>query len=481
MSKIISIFFEIYYMAVQGFALQYFLGHFLEYRGGEKRGKGFLTAAIYTVCGLCIARLLPYGYEDIRLVEKQAAMFGMIVILALLFYQVGKRITGYLLVTFMMVSHISFFISYSVLLLGGNLYSVWVWCLEKGHMSADHTMILINATTVLLQILMYGFFTILCVGSLKKIIQSFREKEYPINRTELYFLLAPSMAGFLICILLRMFMVTVEDGVPTLLYTRHPALTVVVPAILVLCLLSVVYSVKLFQDMISLNRERNSRIILEQQIGSMQGQIAELEHIYSGVRSMKHDMGNTLAVIMRLAGQGGENEELKAYLSELNQTFDRLEMQYKTGNAVVDTLLNMKYHELLRTVPEAKLYAEKLIFPDNLVIRSYDIGVIIGNALDNAVEACKNGKGGDREPFIRLTSFSKGKLFFLKVENSFDGNVVRKKGAELPATTKPDKKAHGIGLANIKNTAEKYHGGVDWQAENRVFTLLVMMKNEQAV
>ena len=97
------------------------------------------------------------------------------------------------------------------------------------------------------------------------------------------------------------------------------------------------------------------------------------------------------------------------------------------------------------------------------------------------MEACKNGKGGDREPFIRLTSFSKGKLFFLKVENSFDGNVVRKKGAELPATTKPDKKAHGIGLANIKNTAEKYHGGVDWQAENRVFTLLVMMKNEQAV
>ncbi|MCH5345402.1 MAG: GHKL domain-containing protein [Acetatifactor sp.] len=154
---------------------------------------------------------------------------------------------------------------------------------------------------------------------------------------------------------------------------------------------------------------------------------------------------------MQLAERNGngENTELRAYLSELNQTFDRLEFRFKTGNTVVDTLLGMKYHEIMRTIPDLQLNADKLLFPENLMIQSYDIGVILGNALDNAVEACKKQKAAEQ-------------------------------GAEFPATTKPDKKVHGIGLTNIKNTAEKYRGGVDWTAWNKVFTLTVMLKNERS-
>ncbi len=64
--------------------------------------------------------------------------------------------------------------------------------------------------------------------------------------------------------------------------------------------------------------------------------------------------------------------------------------------------------------------------------------------------------------------------------NSFDGKVVRKKGAEFPTTTKPDPKAHGIGLVNMKSIVGKYHGAVDWQVENGVFTLIIMLKNERS-
>ena len=70
-------------------------------------------------------------------------------------------------------------------------------------------------------------------------------------------------------------------------------------------------------------------------------------------------------------------------------------------------------------------------------------------------------------------------MFFIEVENSFDGKITRKKYCEFPVTDKKDKKAHGIGLSNIKNTAEKYHGGVDWSAENKKFTLTVMLQNER--
>lgn len=70
----------------------------------------------------------------------------------------------------------------------------------------------------------------------------------------------------------------------------------------------------------------------------------EMERVYSGIRSVKHDMKNTLLVIERLSVAGGakENPELRRYLAGLNRTFEELEVRFKTGNAVVDALLHMK-------------------------------------------------------------------------------------------------------------------------------------------
>ena len=61
------------------------------------------------------------------------------------------------------------------------------------------------------------------------------------------------------------------------------------------------------------------------------------------------------------------------------------------------------------------------------------------------------------------------------MENSFDGDL--KRGQELPVTSKGDKKSHGIGLSNIKSTAEKYQGTMDYKVMGKVFILSVMMKN----
>ena len=111
---------------------------------------------------------------------------------------------------------------------------------------------------------------------------------------------------------------------------------------------------------------------------------------------------------------------MQTYLEELNQTMDRLEFRFKTGNTVVDTLLNMKYHEIASTVPDLRMDVEGLQFPEKLFIQSYDIGIIIGNALDNAIEACRKlkVKEPDAEAFIRISSFQKRELFFLKVDRA---------------------------------------------------------------
>lgn len=206
-----------------------------------------------------------------------------------------------------------------------------------------------------------------------------------------------AVVGLMICMLLRIIVITVEDNVPKMLYDRYSILVVVLPAILLLSLFSILYGVKLFQDMIYRNREKSGRIVLEKQISSLQVHMEEMERIYSGIRGMKHDMKNTLSVIRRLSAGDSveENGELHAYLSELNRSFERLEVRFKTGNTVADTLLNMKYHEAARDVPGLQMDADKLMLLQGLEIHSYDIGIILGNALDNAIEACKKLKANE--------------------------------------------------------------------------------------
>ena len=471
---------------LNGFCLQYFLGSFLESRTKSRFHKFYVTA-VYSLLQLGIYWLPSTGYESAKVVWKTVFSLCVLAVIAMCFYKAFHTVTVFLVVAFRAIADISSFVA--VILFdktGDKLLMIWNWCVGKGIITSEKTIeTVINASVIGNQFLMEAAFVLLLYLSLKRIVRNYREKDYAIQRTELLSILTPAVVSLLLCALLRTILFTVEENAVETIYDKYPLLLVILPAILLLSLLSILYGVKLFQDTVYLNRERSNRIVLEKQIGSMQEHITEMERVYSGIRSMKHDMKNTLSVVLRLAAEKGEseNEELQAYLSELNNTFDGLDFRFKTGNSVVDTLLNMKYHEALRLVPDLQVDVKKLLLPCDLAIQSYDIGVILGNALDNAMEACRKLK--EKEPeaktFIRLSSFRKDKLLIFKIENSFDGTLKRKQQAGLPETDKADKKVHGIGLANIKNTAEKYQGTMDYKIDGRVFILSVMMKNERSM
>ncbi|MDE6602682.1 MAG: ATP-binding protein [Lachnospiraceae bacterium] len=466
----------------QGYCLQYFLGNFLESRL-KSRWNGMYVAVLYVGLRMAVMWVSTPGYKDYKVaVGTLALSLCILSFLALCFYKAFRPVTVFLVVSFQAVSDIGSQVS--VLLLnevGDGVYKLINWCAGKGVFPSESAFVIaVKAGMAGILFPQYFVIALLLYFSLRKIVRDFREKDYAVSRMELLFILTPAAVGMMICTLLRIIMITVEDSVPEMLYDRYPILTVVIPAILLLSLLSILYSVKLFQDMICWNREKSGRIVLEKQISSLQEHMEEMERIYSGIRGMKHDMKNTLSVIQRLsAGEG--NGELEEYLSELNRGLEKLEVRFKTGNTVVDTLLNMKYHEAVRDVPGLKMDADKLMLPQGLEIHSYDIGVILGNAVDNAMEACRKLKAKEQEAdaFIRLCSLQKGNLLILKVENSFDGWLVRRRQEEFPITDKADKSSHGIGLANIKSTAEKYQGTMDFKVNGRVFILSVMMKNER--
>ena len=486
MFEIANILFSVCLYLFQGYCLQYFYGSFLESRIKDRKWNGLAVMALYVVFRLVLFWIVPSKKWDYRVeAGKMVLALCMLAVMAVCFYKAIHLITVFLVVAFQAVADISRYAAVILLgELGDGLLGLWNWCVRNGLFATESSFgIAVNAGLIGQWIIEYLVIALVLYLSLRKIVQDFREKNYDINRTELLFILTPAAVGLMICMLLRIIIVTMEDGTAKLLYDRYPILIFVLPAILLLSLLSILQGVKLFQDMVWWNKEKSNRIVLEKQVQSLQEHMEEMERVNSGIRSMKHDMKNTISVIQRLAARDGqeENVELQAYLSELNRTFEKLDIRFKTGNTVVDTLLNMKYHEAVREVPDLKMDADKLLLPRELEIRSYDIGVILGNALDNAIEACGKLKKKEQaaDAFIGLSSLQKGTLLILKVENSFDGRLAWRRSEEFHMTDKADKKSHGIGLANIKSTAEKYRGTMDFKVKGRVFILSVMMKNER--
>ncbi len=147
----------------------------------------------------------------------------------------------------------------------------------------------------------------------------------------------------------------------------------------------------------------------------------------------------------------------------------------------MDALVGMKYHELKERVPEAEFDVSGLLLPEKQKIRPLDLSIILGNALDNALEACERllQKQPKAAVFIRVSSMQKGNFFLMEVANSFDGQVFCVPGEEFPRTGKPDKAVHGIGMRNMKSTVLRYQGALDWTAEGNVFLLSVMLKDRE--
>ena len=471
---------------MQGYLLAKMLGSFLKTKLQNRCGSRYYAAFFWAVLKLGSHVQDMDGYSGIRSLLKLTYISVFLFAFVLLLYQGEKAFRLYLVIAFMALSEISFMLAYMIIVLGSHIFDLYVWYL-KGKVMTEHMFDVfyrvIGATEFTLIMAVYIAFLFILALSVRSFVGRFREKEYRTGKQEIMFLLAPALGSLLICALLRVIIITVEDGVPTLLFDRYPLFVVIVPAIQILSLASILCSVRLFQDMIALGREKSGRLIMEQQIRGMQEHIQAMNRTYAGIRSMKHDMKNQLAVVhelMRQMGQAQErSQELETYVKALERTADSLEPKFKTGSVVADAVINLKYHEALEAMPDIKIEADGLAFPATLRIENYDIAVILCNGLDNAIEACRKLREGE-ERRICLFSFQRGSFFFLKIENSFDGCLLYRKGLEFPATNKGEERLHGIGFLNMRASARKYYGDVDWKAEQGKFYLTVMMRDGAA-
>ncbi len=211
------------------------------------------------------------------------------------------------------------------------------------------------------------------------------------------------------------------------------------------------------------------RSITRYQSDLMEKHCEEVENMYRQTRGWRHDYHNHIQT-MKAHLTMGEYEELERYLNELDTDLTTVDTVIKTGNVMIDAILNSK----ISLAKNRSIRVEaKSIVPANLntVISEVDLSLIIGNLMDNAMEACMKIED-EEQRFIRVYIDIMKSNLYVYVMNSVQGEL--KRAGKRYESTKSGK-YHGFGLVRMDRVVEKYKGYLNRQNEEGVFATEILL------
>lgn len=191
----------------------------------------------------------------------------------------------------------------------------------------------------------------------------------------------------------------------------------------------------------------------------------EVKSIYLNMRGWRHDYHNHIQSMKSILALK-YYDRLGEYLGELESDLSQVDNLVKSGNLIIDAILNSK----LSLANEQGISVTcKVKMPEDIRVSDIDICVILGNLLDNALEACKQIEKEKR--FIRIYGDVVQSQFYFSVLNSAteqlnfnQKNYISEKRGE-----------HGHGLRRVKLTVDKYDGYIKLRNEPGVFASEIMM------
>lgn len=184
------------------------------------------------------------------------------------------------------------------------------------------------------------------------------------------------------------------------------------------------------------------------------------------LQKWKHDYSNHLAVIHELI-KSESYHQLSQYVSQQRESLPQTFPIISTGHPIIDAILTDKY-AIAQSEHISFLYS--VVLPNHFPINDIEITGILGNLLDNSIEACINiEQKKDTPPLIKVFLKPQRSMFHIHVENSSPGNYLYKRNGQLDST-KTDQKNHGKGLTHVKEIAERHSGFCNITAEKDCFT-----------
>ena len=214
----------------------------------------------------------------------------------------------------------------------------------------------------------------------------------------------------------------------------------------------------------------NRQYEVEKELARLKSEQAELlERDYTAVNrayqvnaKLFHDFHNHIGVLRQFLTHEKYGEAVR-YLDELQAPVRNLTAAVWTGDETADYLINSK---AAAAEADGIRFQVQVEFPRRTNIRSVDLCAILGNLLDNAIEAARQVPDPSRRT-AALTIRRIHQMLVIKVENSFSSVPVQENG-ELK-TTKTEGGLHGWGLKSAQTAAEKYDGMVRAGVSGEVF------------
>jgi hypothetical protein len=222
----------------------------------------------------------------------------------------------------------------------------------------------------------------------------------------------------------------------------------------------------LYDNISTQQKEKFEKLLISNQNTYYTKQLNLMKSSLESVRSFRHDMRNHLILLKSLV-ENNEYDEASKIISQITGAIDVKNEYAQSGNITVDSILNFKLQEAVNQGMSVSL---ELNIPEKLNITPFDMSVILGNLLDNAINASSKLEK-DKRLDLKI-DYKRGRLF-INLSNTYTG-ILNYKGDKL-TTSNRDKEAHGIGIKNINAVLDKYDGVMEIDHTENIFTVIILL------
>ena len=193
----------------------------------------------------------------------------------------------------------------------------------------------------------------------------------------------------------------------------------------------------------------------------------ELGKYCSEMRNFKHDLKQRYLLEQSYLQQGRYEQLAQCYAEGINMLKNG-RLTANTGNSCIDNIINYK-----AVIAEQKgiEVGTDLTIACDAALNAPDIYSLLGNLLDNAIEAAERTEEGTRWLKVKIRADDSNMLIVM--ENPYRGYLQREKGRYI--STKEDGQRHGVGLKIVEDIAAKYQGEVQIQDAEQIFVVKILL------
>ncbi len=224
-------------------------------------------------------------------------------------------------------------------------------------------------------------------------------------------------------------------------------------------------SFNLYGIIISDHIEKIEKESLDRQVAAYGRELEGIEKTELRIEGIRHDLRHHL-VDMEEMLKNNELESLSIYISDMKKDISPDEKFSRTGKYEIDSLVNYMIEEAGESLKEVNV---KMAIPEDLSVGKYQLNIILGNLLENAIKAAKVSE----EQSLKLLVKVEKNVLFIDIDNSYSGNLIMSNGKLL--STKRDAEKHGFGLQNVKRIVSEHDGTIEIKTSDNHFRVRVMM------